>query len=152
MKELKNTIIGLLCNKSFLKDYICTIAVRSARRTVLRMYAKKPTAVGYISPATDDCEQIRMFLDKYLKLDAAESVKTTANTFMGDVPYANIEVDQDLQKAFLRLEHISKSFAKIGKRRIVQGTAKSGLSTLEITQKRLKVHPILWSSHWPNQK
>lgn len=52
-----------------------------------------------ISHSTEELEQLRMFLDKHLKLNPAQSVRTTANTFMGDVPYAPVEVDSDMAKA-----------------------------------------------------
>ena len=100
MKKLKHVIVELLVKRSFLRDYICASATRSARRSILRMHSSKPSMARHpISHSTEELEQVRMFLDKHLRLNPAQSVKTTANTFMGDVPYAQIEVDSDMAKA-----------------------------------------------------
>jgi hypothetical protein len=100
MKQLNHLIVQLLGNKSFLRDYVCAVATRSARRSILRMHSSKPSMARHpISHSTEELEQLRMFLDKHLKLDKAQSVKTTANTFMGDVPYCDVEVDTDIAKA-----------------------------------------------------
>lgn len=100
MKQLERLIVELLKNKSFLRDYVCAVATRSARRSILRMHSSKPSVCRHpISHSTEELEQLRMFLDKYLRLNPAQSVRTTANTFMGDVPYAPVEVDSEMAKA-----------------------------------------------------
>lgn len=100
MNQLKHVIVELLGKRSFLRDYVCASATRSARRSILRMHSSKPSMARHpISHSTEELEQVRMFLDNYLRLNPAQSVKTTANTFMGDVPYAPVEVDSGMAKA-----------------------------------------------------
>ena len=115
MTELERSVIDLLTNKTFLREYIVASAVCSARRSVIRKFTRRHTTargVG-ISYNTQELEQLRMYLDRHLKLDEGLHQKVTHNTCVDEVPYKDFSSNVNVGKALYNASKYLESLATL---------------------------------------
>lgn len=115
MTELERSVIDLLTNKTFLREYIVASAVCSARRSVIRKFTRRHTTargVG-ISYNTQELEQLRMYLDRHLKLDEGLHQKVTHNTCVDEVPYKDFSSNVNVGKALYNASEYLESLASL---------------------------------------